>query len=66
MFPAFYAIGDVTGKLLLAHVASAQGILATESIAGKATRPINYTMVPRATYSHPQVASFGYTEAQLK
>ncbi|MEA5077018.1 MAG: dihydrolipoyl dehydrogenase [Anaerolineaceae bacterium] len=64
--PGIYAIGDVTGKLLLAHVASAMGIAAAEHIAGKETHPINYTMVPRATYSQPQVASFGYTEAQLK
>jgi len=42
------------------------GIAAAEHIAGKETHPINYTMVPRATYSQPQVASFGYTEAQLK
>jgi dihydrolipoamide dehydrogenase len=64
--PGIWAIGDVTGKLLLAHVASAQGILAAEAMAGKATQPINYAMVPRATYSQPQVASFGYTEAQLR
>lgn len=61
-----YAIGDVTGKLLLAHVASKMALVAAEFIAGKETHAINYTMVPRATYSHPQVASFGYTEAQLK
>ena len=64
--PGSWAIGDVTGKLLLAHVASAQGILCAEAIAGLPTRPINYTMVPRATYSQPQVASFGLTEAQAK
>jgi dihydrolipoamide dehydrogenase len=64
--PGVWAIGDVTGKLLLAHVASAQGILCAEAIAGKETQPINYTMIPRATYSQPQVASFGFTEAQLK
>jgi dihydrolipoamide dehydrogenase len=64
--PGIWAIGDVTGKLLLAHVASAQGILAAEAMAGKTTQPINYTMVPRATYSQPQVASFGLTEAQLR
>jgi dihydrolipoamide dehydrogenase len=64
--PGIWAIGDVTGKLLLAHVASAQGILAAEAMSGKATQPINYAMVPRATYSQPQVASFGYTEAQLR
>jgi dihydrolipoamide dehydrogenase len=58
-----WAVGDVTGKLLLAHVASAQGILCAEAIAGKQVHPIDYNMVPRATYSHPQVASFGFTEA---
>ena len=64
--PGIWAIGDVTGKLLLAHVASTQGILCAEAIAGKETHPINYSMVPRATYSQPQVASFGLTEAQAK
>ena len=61
-----WAVGDVTGKLLLAHVASVQGILCAEAMAGKETRPLNYTMVPRATYSQPQVASFGWTEAQAR
>lgn len=61
-----WAIGDVTGKLLLAHVASTQGILCAEAIAGLETQPIDYAMVPRATYSQPQIASFGYTETQLK
>ena len=59
-----WAIGDVTGKLLLAHVASKQGIMCAETIAGKKTRPINYPMVPRATYCQPQVASFGLTESK--
>ena len=61
-----YAIGDVTGKLLLAHVASAMGIIAAENIAGVETVTLNYDMMPRATYSFPQTASFGYTEAQAK
>jgi len=61
-----WAIGDVTGKLLLAHVASKQGILCAESISGKEINPINYVMVPRATYCQPQVASFGLTEAQAR
>jgi len=64
--PGVWAVGDVTGKLLLAHVASAQGIVCAESIAGVETRPLDYVMMPRATYSQPQVASFGYTEAQAK
>ena len=59
-----WAIGDVTGKLLLAHVASAMGKLCAKAILGEATQPIDYRMIPRAVYSNPQVASFGYTEAQ--
>ncbi|MDR0283400.1 MAG: dihydrolipoyl dehydrogenase [Propionibacteriaceae bacterium] len=61
-----YAIGDVTAKLQLAHTAEAQGVVAAETIAGAQTFPINYDMVPRATYCQPQVASFGYTEAGAK
>lgn len=61
-----WAIGDVTGKLLLAHVASTQGIICAEAIAGRETHPIDYNMVPRTTFSQPQVASFGYTETQVK
>jgi dihydrolipoamide dehydrogenase len=59
-----YAIGDVTGKMPLAHVASAQGIIAVETIAGEETRPLDYDAVPRCTYCQPQVASFGITEAE--
>lgn len=59
-----WAIGDVTGKLLLAHVASAMGIVAAENIAGMETVTLDYDMMPRATYSFPQTASFGYTEEQ--
>lgn len=64
--PGVWAIGDVTGKLLLAHVASAQAIVCAENIAGVETVKLNYTMMPRATYCHPQVASFGLTEAQAQ
>ncbi|MBI4927968.1 MAG: dihydrolipoyl dehydrogenase [Anaerolineae bacterium] len=64
--PNIYAIGDVTGKFLLAHVASAQGIIAAETIAKHETIKLDYAMMPRATYCYPQVASFGYTEAQAK
>ncbi len=67
--PGVYAIGDVTGKLLLAHVASAQGIVAAEHLAGHETRPIkdaDYAFMPRCTYCKPQVASLGYTETQAK
>ena len=62
--PGIYAIGDVTGKLALAHVASAQGIVAAETVAGAETRPLDYGSMPRCTYCQPQVASFGLTEAQ--
>src|SRR5512144_2675343 len=64
--PNIYAIGDVTGKLMLAHVGSAMGIIAAENIAGAETITLDYEMMPRATYSHPQIASFGLTEAQAK
>ena len=62
--PGVYAIGDVTGKLALAHVASAQGLVAAETIAGVETVTLDYEMLPRCTYCQPQVASFGLTEAQ--
>jgi dihydrolipoamide dehydrogenase len=61
-----YAIGDVTGKMLLAHVASAQGVTAVESIAGMSPSKLDYTLMPRAIYCKPQVASFGLTEAQAR
>jgi dihydrolipoamide dehydrogenase len=64
-----YAIGDCTGKLALAHVASAQGIVAAETIAGVETMPIpaeRYRFLPRCTYCQPQVASMGLTEAQAR
>lgn len=64
--PGIWAIGDVTGQLLLAHVASAQGVVCAENIAGVETITLDYSMMPRATYSQPQVASFGLTEAQAK
>ena len=64
--PGIYSIGDVTGKLMLAHVASAMGLIAAETIAGMETHPLNFKMMPRATYCQPQVASFGYTEAEAK
>lgn len=62
--PGVYAIGDVTGKLPLAHVASAQGVTAVEAIAGLNPMPLDYTLMPRATYCRPQIASFGLTEQQ--
>jgi dihydrolipoamide dehydrogenase len=63
---SIYAIGDVTAKLMLAHNAEAMGIVAAEAIAGVETMEIDYVMVPRATYCQPQIASFGYTEAQAR
>jgi dihydrolipoamide dehydrogenase len=64
--PNIYAVGDVTAKLMLAHVGSAMGIVAAETIAGHSTVALDFNMMPRATYCIPQVASFGYTEAQAR
>jgi len=64
--PGIWAIGDVTSKLMLAHVASAQGVVCAEHIAGVETIQLNYEMMPRATFCQPQVASFGVTEAQAR
>lgn len=61
-----WAIGDVTGKLMLAHVASAMGIICAENIAGVETITLDYRMMPRGTFSQPQVASFGLTAEQAK
>ena len=61
-----YAIGDVTGKMLLAHVASAQGVTAIEHIAGHNPQPLDYNQIPSAIYCRPQVASFGMTEEQAR
>lgn len=59
-----YAIGDVTGKMLLAHVASAQGVTAVEHMAGLDPQPLDYDFMPRAIYCRPQIGRFGLTEAQ--
>jgi dihydrolipoamide dehydrogenase len=65
--PHIYAIGDVTAKLMLAHVAEAQGVVAAETIGGAETQTLgDYRMMPRATFCSPQVASFGLTEQQAK
>ncbi len=65
--PHLYAIGDVTAKLQLAHVAEAQGVVAAETIAGAETMTLgDYRMMPRATFCQPQVASFGLTEQQAR
>jgi dihydrolipoamide dehydrogenase len=62
--PGIYAVGDVLPTLQLAHVGFAEGILVAEHIAGLNPRPIDYDGVPRVTYSEPEVASVGITEAQ--
>ena len=64
--PGYYAIGDVTSGQALAHVASAEGILCVEKIAGQHVEPIDYNNVPGCTYCFPEVASVGYTEEQAK
>ena len=64
--PGIYAIGDVATDYRLAHVASAMGLVAAETIAGHHTMSLDFRMMPRCTYSQPQVASFGYTEAGAK
>ena len=64
--PGVYAIGDVVPTAWLAHVASAEGVVAVEHMAGKETRPLNYDQVPGCTYCSPEVASIGLTEAKAR
>ncbi len=64
--PHIYAIGDVTMKLALAHVAEAMGVIAAENIAGAETIELDYRMLPRATFCQPQIGSFGLTEKQAR
>jgi dihydrolipoamide dehydrogenase len=64
--PNVYAIGDVTGIMPLAHVASAQALVAVETIAGLSPEPLVYENIPRCTYASPEVASVGLTEMQAK
>jgi dihydrolipoamide dehydrogenase len=64
--PNVYAIGDVIPTTALAHVASREGEIAVEHMAGKSPDPIDYLKIPSCTYTHPEVASFGWTEAQAK
>jgi dihydrolipoamide dehydrogenase len=64
--PNIYAIGDVNAKLMLAHVGSAQGIVAAETIAGVETVDLDIEGMPRCYYCHPQIASMGITEKQAK
>ena len=64
--PGYYAIGDVTAGPALAHVASAEGILCVEKIAGQHVEALDYGNIPGCTYCSPEVASVGLTEAQAK
>jgi dihydrolipoamide dehydrogenase len=64
--PGVYAIGDVVPTPQLAHVASEEGIVAVEHMAGKEARPLNYDQVPGCTYCMPEVASIGLTEAKAR
>lgn len=64
--PGYYAIGDVTPGQALAHVASAEGILCVEKIAGMHVEPIDYGNIPGCTYCTPEIASVGLTEKQAK
>lgn len=64
--PGHYAIGDCIATAQLAHVASAEGKMAVERIAGRDPRPLNYDQVPFCTYSHPEVARVGVTEAEAR
>ncbi|NNM97185.1 MAG: dihydrolipoyl dehydrogenase [Candidatus Dormibacteraeota bacterium] len=64
--PGIYAIGDVIGAPLLAHAASAEGVIAVETAAGREVSALDKELVPRCTYCQPQVASTGITEEQAK
>ena len=64
--PGIYAIGDVTGKMPLAHTASAQAMIAVDSIAGRPTHKLNYDNIPRCVFGHIEVASVGLTEQQAR
>ena len=64
--PGYYAIGDCVGGQALAHVASAEGIICVEKIAGHHPEPLNYNNIPGCTYCSPEVASVGYTEKAAK
>ncbi len=64
--PGLYAIGDLTGRLPLAHVASAQAVAAVETIAGRDPAPLDYDSMPRAVYCQPQVASIGLSETAAR
>ena len=63
--PHLWAVGDVTGKLMLAHTAAAQGVVAVENICG-ANRTVDYRSIPAATFTHPEISSVGLSEADAK
>ncbi len=64
--PGYYAIGDIVPGQALAHVASAEGIICVEKIAGHHPQPLDYNNIPGCTYCSPEIASVGYTEEQAK
>jgi len=64
--PGYYAIGDCVGGQALAHVASAEGIICVEKIAGHHPEPLDYNNIPGCTYCQPEIASVGMTEAKAK
>jgi dihydrolipoamide dehydrogenase len=64
--PGIYAIGDVIATPALAHVASAEGIACVEKIAGMDVQPVDYSNIPGATYTSPEIASVGLTEKKVK
>jgi len=64
--PGIYAIGDIVHGPALAHVASAEGIICVEKMAGMNPTPLNYDNIPGCTYCQPEIASVGYTEAAAK
>jgi dihydrolipoamide dehydrogenase len=64
--PGYYAIGDCVGGQALAHVASAEGIICVEKIAGQSPEPLDYNNIPGCTYCSPEIASVGYTEKAAK
>jgi dihydrolipoamide dehydrogenase len=64
--PGIYAIGDVVPGPALAHVASAEGIICVEKIAGQNPEPMDYNNLPSCTYCSPEIASVGITEAEAK
>tara|TARA_Y100001978_G_scaffold141213_1_gene126386 strand:+ start:121 stop:1560 length:1440 start_codon:yes stop_codon:yes gene_type:complete len=63
--PNIWAVGDITGKLMLAHTAAAQGVIAVENICGN-SREINYKSIPAATFTHPEISSVGLSENEAK